>query len=364
MLFATLWQWTEPLLRLQSPSSAANNTTAAASGAATACDASRLTLPPFFGLTVLAITAHEIHNWTDYVPVSPPLPIPDPPPPSGLHFCNITVTYTHPGWHDRVHTTLWAPLGSSSTPRWNGRFVGQGGGGWAARAPDQLWGAVALGYAAADTDAGHASYGSHFDTVATSRRWSLRSPGNVDLPLLDTFGVRAYEELARIGKAVVVAFYGRAPEFSYWNGCSTGGRQGMLLAQRFPGQFDGILAVAPAINWVTFVVTSLWPLVVMNKAGYYPPACEVQAIEAAAVEACDELDGLKDGVVADDGGCRFDAREAVARTFDCEGDTRKISAQAAEVVNAAWDGPARDGERVWFGESTSHVLLVTLANPF
>jgi hypothetical protein len=123
----------------------------------------------------------------------------------------------------------------------------------------------------------------------------LTSPGNVNWQLLQNFASISLDDMTNLAKQVVKDFYGKAPKYSYWNGCSTGGRQGMIQAQRFPKNYDGIVSAAPAINWASFLVTEMWAHIIMKKEKYYPPACELDAITKAAIAACDELDGVKVG---------------------------------------------------------------------
>lgn len=101
----------------------------------------------------------------------------------------------------------------------------------AAGNPGALAGGVALGYATADTDAGHNIYGHPSETSLSSKSWSLTSPGNVNLHQLQTFGYRALEELTLIAKAVTKTYYNKDIAYSYWQGCSTGGRQGLTLVR-------------------------------------------------------------------------------------------------------------------------------------
>ena len=102
--------------------------------------------------------------------------------------------------------------------------------------------------------------------------------------------------------------YGVAPRYSYWNGCSTGGRQGLMEAQRYPQDYDGIAAAAPAINWTNLMMQSMWGSVLMNAASNPIPACKLAAATAAAVSACDGLDGVKDGVIEDPNRCTYDPK--------------------------------------------------------
>ena len=104
-------------------------------------------------------------------------------------------------------------------------------------------------------------------------------------------------------KALAEAFYGKAPKYSYWNGCSTGGRQGLSEAQRYPADYDGILAGAPAINFPKLHVAQLWGPMLMQAAGHAVPMCRLNAAVEAAVKACDANDGVADGVITDPARC-------------------------------------------------------------
>lgn len=88
----------------------------------------------------------------------------------------------------------------------------------------------------------------------------------------------------------------------------------------------------------------------MAELKYYPPRCELDAITQAAIEACDELDGVKDGVIGAVGLCAFDPRTIVGQKYDCDGDSRKFTKEAAEIASLVWSGPIKDGKPIWFGE--------------
>lgn len=215
--------------------------------------------------------------------------------------------------------------------------------------------AVAEGYAAASTDGGHLS-------TASTESWALLSPGNVNWALLQNFAAIAVNDMTILGKQVTEAFYSKKIKKSYWNGCSTGGRQGLMMAQRYPGSYDGILAEAPAINWAEFIPTEFWPQRMMYEAGHFPSQCEFDAVTAAAVDACDELDGLKDGVVGIVGGCRFRAEQAIGKAYFCGTTSGTVSAKTTTIVQSIWDG-ARDsqGKFQWYG-LTHQAPLSGLAN--
>ncbi|MFF4397420.1 tannase/feruloyl esterase family alpha/beta hydrolase [Streptomyces sp. NPDC001480] len=253
-------------------------------------------------------------------------------------YCELTVTLTHPGDGDHAKVRTWLPVNG-----WNGRFQAIGGAAYAAGDNGVgLATAVKYGYAAATTDAG---VGDVLDTG-----WALNGARQVNTALLKNFADRSQHELALVGKQVVDEVYGRAASYSYWNGCSTGGRQGYMEAQRHPDDFDGILADAPAINWDEFEVATLWPQVVMNNEKTYPSSCEFKAFTDAAVKACDPLDGVEDGLVEDPARCDFDARRLIGTKVVCDGKELTITAADATVVRKIWDGPRTpSGRKLWPG---------------
>ena len=105
-----------------------------------------------------------------------------------------------------------------------------------------------------------------------------------------------------------------------------------MMAQRYPDEYDGILAEAPAINWATFVPASFWPQRVMHKRNHFPNKCEFDVVTTAAIEACDELDGLKDGVIGVVGQCTFQPESIVGHPYSCGDVSGTISAQTAAVI--------------------------------
>ena len=175
-----------------------------------------------------------------------------------LNACEVIITYTHPGSNDTIHTVVWLP----SREKWTGRLLGAGGGGWAAGPETNTtlpW-AASEGFVTIATDGGH---------VGQDISWSLTKSGKVDWVLLEDLASISLDDAATLGKAVTHSYYGKAPSYSYWNGCSQGGRQGYMMAQRYPDQYDGILAAAPAIYWNELMMQLFWPQVVMNENGRY-----------------------------------------------------------------------------------------------
>jgi len=185
---------------------------------------------------------------------------------------------------------------------WNGRFYMQGNGGYAGNAPDAdptlqtAMTAVSRGFAAASTDTGHDA---RVDPLGTFAHNNLAKE-------LD-YGFRAVHLTAITAKTLVAAYYGRGAHYSYWDGCSTGGRQGLMSAQRFPDDFDGIVAGAPVQNFTDTQMAYVWN----NQALARTPLSEEQVakVGAAVYARCDTIDGLEDGLLADPRQCDFDPAE-------------------------------------------------------
>lgn len=279
------------------------------------------------------MTAVQQPGGTITFPAQPPLPAPDPV--SGVPaYCEITVTLTHPGAGDHARVKVWAPV-----ENWSGRFLAAGGSAYAAGDFGvQLAQGVKSGFAVGSTDAGHV-----LDFLDVSS-WAL-SNGKVNQPLLENFASRSVHDLAVVGKAATKQYYGRAASYSYWNGCSTGGRQGYMEAQRYPDDFDGIVAAAPAVNWGKWAVAAQWPNVVINQEHNIPSVCEFDAFTAAAVKACDRLDGVTDGVIGRPESCHWDPAALIGKKIECEGKVETISAADAAVVRKIWQGP----KGLWYG---------------
>ncbi|EEU35373.1 uncharacterized protein NECHADRAFT_42743 [Fusarium vanettenii 77-13-4] len=315
------------------------------------CSPLGLSLPNIQGVSVLSVSAHERRNYTYAPDPFPGLPPTDPIP--GLNFCNVSVTYTHPGWGDTIHVNTLLPLDN-----WNSRFLGIGGGGFVTGgifSEYMMLPFMSSGFVVSTTDGGHSS--DVAETGSYNSSWALTSPGTVNWPLLVDFASLALHDTATIGKAVTEAFYGAPPAYSYFHGGSTGGRQGHMLAQRYPKDYDGIVALYPAINWAKFLWANIWPKFLMDQMQIYPRSCEFEAITAAALSACDKLDGLVDGIISKPGLCDFDPHTVVGSKVDCDGVETAISPAAAELVAATWDGPrSSKGEFQWYGFSKGTIM--------
>jgi feruloyl esterase len=205
-------------------------------------------------------------------------------------FCRVLATLT-PTSDSDIKVEVWLPATG-----WNGKLQSVGNGAWAGTIPyPALAQAVLDGYAGAGNDTGHVGNNPRF------------APGHPE-KMID-YGYRAVHEMTVAAKAITAAFYGNAPRRSYWNGCSTGGRQGLMEALRYPADYDAIVAGAP-VNYRTHQhISQLWVANAVHRtpASFIPPA-KYPAINRAALDACDGNDGLKDGLIDDPRQCRFDPR--------------------------------------------------------
>src|SRR4029077_11092220 len=201
-------------------------------------------------------------------PAPPPAPQPDaidpPPPPAPANptpqmlpaYCRVSATLK-PSPDSDIKIEVWLPVGAA----WNGKYEAVGGGGWAGVISyPALASAVQEGYATSSTDTGHEGGNASF---------AVGHPEKI----VD-FSYRAVHEMTVRAKAIMTAYYGRGPRLSYWNGCSTGGRQGLMEAQRYPEDFDGIVAGAPAINYTHLCAwrLALEAAVLKDSARVVPPA--------------------------------------------------------------------------------------------
>jgi len=246
--------------------------------------------------------------------------------------CRVTAVVTHPPAQDRVKIWIGLPLTD-----WNGRFQGTGGGGFLGGHPNSLRGPVRQGFSAGATDTGH---------EGGSGRFALDASGRQDWQAIIDNAYLGIHEMTVVGKALTQAFYGKPPRYSYFVGGSTGGRQGLMEAQRFPDDYDGILSGCPAINWHRFVPSSLWPQVVMLATTNFVSKAKLDAATAAAIAACDEEDKVKDGVIDDPFRCGYDPKALVGTRL---GEDTFTEADA-EVIRRIWEGPrTREGGFMWHG---------------
>jgi hypothetical protein len=301
--------------------------TAAAAFSNSSCSPSTFTFPKIFGAELVELAANEVRNFSQ----TSLLPGTDVPFPGSVDYCNLTVTYTHPGWDDRINVFIYIPFED-----WNGRLLGIGGGGFSASmGPLYQIAGVGEKFVAISTDSGHSS-GKVAATDPSS--WTTHVPGNLNLELIEDWASRTLGELSTIGKQATRDYFDVDASHSYFTGCSGGGRQGFELAQSFPDAFDGILAAAPAIYIETLLTAGYWPRLLMEHLGEFPSRCEIEAFTKAAVNKCDSFDGLEDGIISHPASCKFNAHDIVGQRFNCDGEQKQLTEAGAKVVQAAWNG--------------------------
>jgi len=209
-------------------------------------------------------------------------------------FCRVEGSIK-PTTDSDIRFEVWMPSSG-----WNGRFRGVGNGGFGGSINvDDMAPALRRGYATASTDTGHR--GDDLDSG-----WALRHPEKV----VD-FGYRAIHEMTEKSRQIIQALYGQQPNWSYFEGCSNGGREALMEAQRFPEDYQGILAGASVVS-ATHVLTAGLYNTGSDTDSYIPPTT-IPAIRSAVLNACDGLDGVPDGILNDPRQCHFDPSVLVCR---------------------------------------------------
>ncbi len=220
-----------------------------------------------------------------------------------------------------IRFEVWLPVSG-----WNGKYEQAGNGGWAGAIPYQsMVEPLRRGYAIAATDDGHEADGISAD-------WATGHPEK----LID-FGYRAVHETRLQAEAIIRAFYGKDPARNYFAGCSDGGREALMEAQRYPTDFDGIVAGAPANNWSHLFSGFIWnEKALLNDAeGSFTPA-KLVILQKAVLAKCDALDGVKDGLLEDPRRCHFDPGAIACKGADgpdC------LTAPQVEAVRKIYTGP-------------------------
>jgi len=233
-------------------------------------------------------------------------------------FCRVVVE-SAPTPDSEIKIEVWMRAAG-----WNGKFKGEGNGGFAGVISYRGMGdGVKRGYATAGTDTGH---------TTTDAKWALGHPQKV----ID-FGYRGIHEMTTKARAIIDAFYGSNPQHSYFASCSDGGREALMEAQRFPDDYDGILAGAPANYWTHLLVNAMWDVqaTTLDPASYIP-ASKIPALDAAVLAACDAQDGLRDGVLNDPRQCHFDPATILCK--DTDSDTC-LTAPQVTALKKIYAGP-------------------------
>jgi len=260
-------------------------------------------------------------------------------------FCRVAATLK-PSNDSVIKIEVWLP-----SSHWNNALQSVGNGAWAGTISyPAMATALGAGYATASTNTGHDSNNPDFITGHPEK-------------LID-FAYRSVHEMTVAAKAIVAAYYGKAAAHSYWNGCSTGGRQALAEAQRFPGDYDGIIAGAPA-NYVTHLQgQQVWmnQIVHQDEAAYIP-ADKYRLLHDGVLKACDALDGVKDNVLEDPTRCRFDPKEIACSGTDT---STCLTPPQVEAVRKIYNGPviAKSGKPLFPRlERGSEMGWATLSGP-
>jgi feruloyl esterase len=230
--------------------------------------------------------------------------------------CRISITL-RPSGDSEIKAEVWLPARSG----WNGKFLMEGGGGLVGSINTEgMTHAVREGYASASTDTGH---------TGSSGRFALGHPDKIT-----DFAYRAVHQTAIEAKALIAAYYGRSPRLSYWEGCSTGGRQALMSAQRYPEDFDGIIAGAPAYNQIYISAWRMRLLIIALKSPQHALSAEkLKLLNDAVLAKCDSKDGIKDDLIEDPRDCNFDPS-----VLKCNGNEMAscLTPQQLETVNSAY----------------------------
>jgi hypothetical protein len=265
-------------------------------------------------------------------------PPPPEPPITGLPaFCDVTLTQTDSAGNP-IHIDVWLPSD------WNGRFQGVGGAVFECGPMySETAAAIQDGYSSATTDCGV----NPADLLTGN--WALNPDGTQNTALIDDFSYLGIHDMSVVGEAVTRIYYPSPLRYSYFNGCSTGGREGLMEAQRFPADYNGIVSGSPAINWTKFIPSELWPELVMLQSNDFLPSCIETAFTNAAIAACADASG----VIEDPAACHFNPFALVGEVTPCGTITRTDAA----VMEKIWQGPIVDGRHLWYGlEPGSSVL--------
>ncbi|CAN8098148.1 unnamed protein product [Discula destructiva] len=255
-----------------------------------------------------------------------------------IDYCNVTFAYSHNGLTgDIVHVSYLLP----PPDKFEGRYVSTGGGGLAINSGfDYAPSGIIVGAVSGITDGGFGDFDTQFDAAF------LAANDSINWQATYMFGYQAHHELATLGKAYTKNLYNVADKvYSYYQGCSEGGREGMSQIQRFADQFDGAAIGAPAFRYGQQQVNHLSPAVIQQDIGYTPEPCALRKITSLIIAACDPLDGLTDGVIARSDLCllNFDFESAVGESYYCAATTSAASGFGKRQMPGSAAAPEQNG---------------------
>lgn len=239
-----------------------------------------------------------------------------------IEFCEVSFSYSHQNLNDSIYVTYYLPPSNAFA----NRFLATGGAAYTINngsGGGDMIGGVSLGAVTGYTDAGMPYYGG---TNLDDDGVFLLGNGTVNWPMVYNWAYMSIAEMTHIGKTFTSNFYGLASSnstgsklYSYYTGCSEGGREGMSQVQKAPELYDGIIAGAPAMRYAHQQVNHLIAPVQVKETGYYPGTCELELILNATIAACDPLDGKTDGVVARSDLCstQFNVSSLLGKPYSC-----------------------------------------------
>jgi feruloyl esterase len=289
-----------------------------------------------------------------------------------LAYCQVEFTYSGrggvatgyaPGEAQHIRIRLGLPLssadggqGGKSDGAWNGKIENLGGAGCAGRVMSTV-AATDDGYVGSSTDTGHTEQENGSGGPGTQRCnfGVVQTEHRLDTGLIDDFIYEGVHQQVEWAKAVAQAYYSTAVQRNYWNGCSTGGRQGLALAEKYGDEFDGFIIGAPAIYWQAFRLADAWPALVVKDTlkpkGKTLSSAQFAAASKAAVVACDVngTDKVRDGLIDDPRACTFSARANLCGTRGAPAAPDCLDADQARAIDLIWDGPRNSkGVAIWY----------------
>jgi feruloyl esterase len=283
--------------------------------------------------------------------------------PAHAAYCNVQITYSArsgpasgyaPGEAQAIKIGIGLPLngtdgGSGGVQgAWNGKLENLGGGGLVGSV-GATTSATDIGYIGTSTDTGHTTA----DNGTRGNFGVIQASQQLDLGKINDYIYEGVHQQVEWGKTLAKTYYGTPVTRNYWNGCSTGGRQGFALAQQHGEEFDGFLVGAPAFYHEQFRFSDAWPALMVREKltaiGKTLTTAQFTAATASAVAACDAADGVSDGLIDDPRSCKFSAAANICGKAGAPATPNCLDADQAATIDAIWDGPRNHlGKRIWF----------------
>jgi feruloyl esterase len=264
---------------------------------------------------------------------APALPVPA--------YCRVLMILT-PSSDSKIEAAVFLPAET-----WNGKLQVVGNGGWAGTVSyPEMAAALREGYAAASNDTGHRAA-----DIGGGGMFALGHPEKIT-----DFAYRAMHQTVVKAKLITAAFYGRGPKYSYYNGCSTGGRQGLIEATRFPEDFDAIAAGAPANPHVHLHAAGVERNLELMKNNAPLSEAKVETLHKAVMDACDALDGVKDGIISNPEACHYDPSALLCKNGDAPSCLTQAELKTVQIVFG--DVKTQTGQVIWTGYPVGTELQV------